>query len=210
MKTIFISLLILISLQNSFGQVTSEKNKERDELKNAKLYFLENDKCKNLIGENSLEKAEITCNTAILIANKLPQNRYLEKRSAYIYLSIVQIRNVKAKEALGNLEKALAVAEGKLTDNDSETGETYFLIGQANHSLGNVKKAVEFYNKAEKSYRKAFEIIDAEELRGFYPKAIKQILQSHLALLENSDLPDDASKLRQIIEIFEKDFANYL
>ena len=209
-KVLGLFLLIFLGLQISFAQALSEKDKERNDLVTAKKYYAEHDKCRKLISEKKYDEAETSCRLVVSIAENLPRTRYMEKHSAYETLGVAFLRQHKSGEAIKYFDKSLEVGKTHLDDTDSETGEVYFLIGQANHLLEKVGIAKDFYTKAENAYRAAFKKIDAEELREYYPKPIINILETHLILLENAGLKDEAAKIEKRLAETKVEFAKYL
>jgi len=201
---------ILTEDQTPTEKVLTEKDKERDEMKIRKEYFAKNDECRELLTNENYKVAEISCKASVSIAENLPTTRYLEKRSAYNYFGIALLRQNKAEEAISYLNKALEVSKLHLDDTDSETGEVYYIIAQANRSLGKFDLAKKFYIKAENAYREAFKKIDADELRQFYPKAIKAILQSHLSLEESEGSKNGAVKIQKKLNDLKTEFPTSL
>jgi tetratricopeptide (TPR) repeat protein len=120
------------------------------------------------------------------------------------------LRQDKAKEAIQNFEKSLEVAKTVIDNTDSETGEVYFFISQANYVLGETQKALDFCRKAENTFRAAFIKIDDDEIRGYYPKSIQRIIEAQIIMLENSDRLEEAAKVKLSLDEFKKEFAKYL
>lgn len=210
MKSFFPVLLTLLLTQISFGQTASEKIKQRDELKNAKLYFAQDDECRKLYGEKDYFEAEKSCKLAVSIAEKLPQSRFMEKHAAYRMFGLTLLWQRKYDEAISNFNKALEVGKPKVDDTDAETGEVYYLLGQANHLLGRIEAAKDFYIKAENTYRTAFKEMGDSEIRGFYPKPIINILEAHLILVKDAGLTEEAGKIEKRLAETKIEFAKFL
>lgn len=220
MKYLFISLIFLLSLQTAFSQrvevPTSEKainellKKDREETRANKLYFAEDEKCRNLIRAKDFVQADTSCRLTVSLAEKLPKDRYLERSSAYVSLAVVLLWQRKATEAIALLNQSLEVAKPILDDTDAETGERYFLLGQANHQLGKINEAGEYYIKAENTYRTAFKEMGDSDIREFYPKPIVNILQAHLILLKNAQLNEEAAKVEKRLAETKVEFAEFL
>ncbi len=216
MKHFKLVLIIFFVSTLASGQVvTNQKEAEklyRQSIINGKIsqeYFAEDKRCRQFIRERDYVKAEKSCRTAVLLVEKFPKNRIMERFSAYQSVGITLLRQQKPKDAIPFFEKSLVVAKLQLDDTDSETGEIYFLIGQAHHLLKDVEKARDYYTKAENAFRAAFKKIDDDEIRGYYPKVIKNILESHLVLLENEGLKEESAKMRLCLEDFRREFAAY-
>lgn len=215
MSFIFLAICVLSFAGICVGQtVLSQKEAERlhklsiEETRISKLYFAEIDKCRTLLAVGSFVDGETVCGKAAAIAEKFPAGRKLEKSSAYTYTGIAQLRQEKTEAALANFEKAMTIANR--SDDDADKGDLYFLIGQAHYQADRTEKAREFYSKAEATIRAAFVHIEDDEIRGFYPKRIRRILNAHIALLEDNALRDEAVKMQKRLEDFEKEFAKYL
>jgi tetratricopeptide (TPR) repeat protein len=211
-------LILLIALSNvAFGQsVTNQKEAERlyrqskIDTKYNKLYFDLDHKCRDLMREKDFYTALRVCKKAVLAVENLPKDRLMERHSANVAYGVSLLRNEKATDAIAHFNKALVVSKTILDDTDSETGEVYFFLSQANHLLEEEKKAIDFCIKAEKAYRAAFIKIDDDEIRDVYPRRIKLIIEAHILLLENLQRTEEAGKIKLRLEEFKKEFAKYL
>lgn len=210
MKQPILVLLILLSSQMVFGQAVFENDKQRDELKNAKLYFAQDDKCRKLYAQKKDNETEIACKLAVSIAERLPETRYMEKHSAYRMLGLALLWQKKYEESISYFNKALEVGKPKVDDTNAETGEVYYLLGQANHLLGRIEIAKDFYTKAENIYRTAFKEMGDSEIRGFYPKPIINILEAHLILVKDAGLKEEAEKIEKRLAETKIEFAKFL
>jgi len=226
MKYIFFSLVFFLSLPTVYAQtvevVVPKPRKEaeailkqaREETRANKLYFDEDKKCRELIRARSFAQAETSCRLAISLAEKLPKDRYLERSSAHVSLAVVLLWQERPGEAIPFLEKSLEIAKTRMDDTNAETGERYFLLGQANHQLGNIDEARRYYVKAEKTYRTAFKEMKALDddtfLLSIYAASIGNILQAHLVLVENAGLNGEAATIMKNLDEFKAEFAVYL
>jgi len=221
MKHFGLILLFLLFAQINFGQVvTDQKEAERiyeeslQETKISKQYFTDIDKCRNLLRGEKYIQAEVACRLAVSTTEKFSKSRYMEKHSAYKALGAALLWQRKAQEAISYFDKSLEVAKPNLDDSTAETGEVYFLLGQANHFLGKLEIARDFYTKAENVYRSAFKImkeVDSEEfLLRPYARAIRNILEAHLILLENAEIKDKSAKTEKRLAETKKEFAKLL
>jgi tetratricopeptide (TPR) repeat protein len=220
-RKFFISLFVAMMAAPALAQsVTVPDQKEAVRLyrqsiidgKNNRLYFDEIDRCRTHNREKRYPQAIDSCRRAIDLAQRLPADRILERQSGYIQAGIAYLRQSRSDLAASFFEKGLEVGRQLLDDSDSETGEIYFLIGQAHHVGGQVEKAIVFYEKAESSMRAAFAAIgeDHDEFRSHYPIVISYILDAHLSLLSNTKNVLGAAALQERIDEFQKEFANYL
>ena len=222
MKHLFVSLIFFVSLQAVFSQtvtveVPTDKKRiaeilkqDREETKANKLYFAEDEKCRNLTRAGIFAEAETSCRLAISYAEKLPKDRYLERSSAYQSLAYALLWQRKSDEAISLLNKSLEIGKPVIDDTDAETGERYFLLGQAYHQLGKVNEAREYYTKAETVYRTAFKEMGDSDIREFYPKPIVNILEAHLILLKDVGLKDEADKVEKRLAKTKIEFAKFL
>jgi tetratricopeptide (TPR) repeat protein len=222
MKFLKLAFLTLTFSSFCFGQaILDQKEAERiaresaQEMKISKQYFATHDKCRNLMRQQNYTQAEVSCRLSVSLAEKLPKSRSMEKHSAYKWLGYSLLWQQKSEEAIPILDKSLEVASDRLSETDAETGEVYFLLGQANHFLGKVQTASDFYTRAERVYRAAFvEIgsanVEGDEIRSPYPRAIKNILEAHLLLVENANLKEEATKIKQRLSELKKEFSKYL
>ena len=222
MKYLFFSLIFLVSVHTAFSQkvevqvLTDKKEidavmKKADEgTKANKLYFAEDEKCRNLTRTKSFVEAENSCQLAVSYAEKLPKDRHLERSSAYAALAWVFILHRKADQAIPLLNKSLEVGKPVIDDNDAETGERYFLLGLANYQLSKTNEAREYYTKAENTYRAAFKAMGDSDIREFYAKPIVNILEAHIILLKNAGLNEEAAKVEKRLVETKVEFAEFL
>lgn len=222
MKYLIFSLIFFVSLQYAYSQsvevkvLTNKKEiaaalKKADEgTKYNKLYFAEDEKCRNLTRAKMLVEAETSCRLATSYVEKLPAERHLERSSAYAALAWVLILQRKAVEAIPLLNKSLEVGKPVIDDTDAETGERYFLLGLAHHQLGETIESIKYYTKAENTYRAAFKKMGDSDIREFYPKPIVNILEAHLILLKNAGMNEKAAKVGKRLEETKSEFAEFL
>ncbi|HMO79808.1 MAG TPA: tetratricopeptide repeat protein [Pyrinomonadaceae bacterium] len=204
---------------HAFGQeIRDQKEAERiyrlslEQSKYNRLYFDEADRCRKLNSEQKYDEAIVVCKRSIVYAEKLPASRVLERQAGYIQIGIAYLRKRKPNEALEYFEKGFVVGESLLDETDVETGEIYFLIGQAHHIDKNIERASEFYDKAETSVRAAFDEMgeDGDEFRARYPKIVWYILEAHLMLFEEIEEHERAEAIRKRTREFEIAFRKYL
>jgi tetratricopeptide (TPR) repeat protein len=215
MRSAFFTILFLILSAACFAQAVSDQKEAERIYKQAKeddrisrLYFAEAEKCRTLLKMRSYADAEISCGKAVKLAEQFPTGRNLEKSTAYEYHGIAQLNQNRPEEALVDFDKARIA--GKRPENDADLGDNYFLTAQAHYLAHRPDKAREFLNKAESTIRAAFVEIDNDEIRWPYPKRIKKILETHIALLKNEGLTAEAAKMESRRDEFVKEFAKYL
>ena len=222
MRKYLLYIILLVALQTVYSQtvdVTVTTNpkkidailkKNQEETKANKLYYSEEERCRNLINARTFGEAELSCNLAISLVDKLPADQGLAKSSSRVALAVVMLWQKKPNEAISLLNTSFELAKSIIDDTDAETGERYFLMGQAYHLLANVDEAKKYYNKAENTYRTAFKEMGDSDIREFYPKPIINILTAHLLLLKNAGLNDDAARVEKRLATTKIEFAEFL
>jgi tetratricopeptide (TPR) repeat protein len=84
-----------------------------------------------------------------------------------------------------------------IKETDPETGYAYINLGLANHLLGNLDKARDYYDRAENILRQAYKDIELEDARESYVRAIKSVLQYRLDIAERSGDPKEAGEIKK-------------
>ena len=97
-----------------------------------------------------------------------------------------------------------------MDDSNAEMGERYFLLGQAIRQLGKINEAKQYYDKAENTYRTAFNEMGDSDIREFCPKPIVNILEAHLVLLNDAGLKEEAAKIEKRLAETKIEFAKFL
>ncbi|MEP7213446.1 MAG: tetratricopeptide repeat protein [Acidobacteriota bacterium] len=209
--------ILLFFGQTASGQeIRDQKEAERlyreslREAKYYKLYYDDDEKCRGLIRDQRFQAAEAACRLAISHSDKLSKERYLERSSGRIGLGVALLRLRREREATVQFQSAYEVTRPALDDTNSETGEIYFLLGQAYHLLDDRPNAELYYEKAEKTYRAAFVAIGDEEMRRPYARAVRSIVEAHFILLENAEMAQDAAKMREHFEKVRQEYSKYL
>jgi hypothetical protein len=92
--------------------------------RNNQLYSDELDRCRGHISEEKFDRAVVSCKRVIDLAQNLEPGRILERTNGHILLGISYLRLMKIGEALESFQNGRAAAGDKLTDSDSEMGDT--------------------------------------------------------------------------------------
>ncbi len=184
--------------------------RERQGSEENAAYFAEDERCRGFLRASEWTKAEASCRKAILLVEKLPKEHTLSKSSARKYLAVALLWQQNLKEAIGLLEKSLEIGRSVIDDSDAETGDIYFLMGQAYHLSKDVSAARSYYEKAEKTYRTAFSKIGDDEIRFPYGRRIWNIVEAHYSLVKSAGLGHEAEKLKDRLAQVKKEFAKYL
>lgn len=101
------------------------------------------------------------------------------------------------QEALEYFTRSYEIGKTVLKEADAETGYAYINLGLANHLLGNLDKARNYYDRAEKILRQAYKDIELEDARQSYVRAIKSVLQYRLAIAESSGDPKEVDEIKK-------------
>jgi hypothetical protein len=67
----------------------------------------------------------------------------------------------------------------------------------ANHGVGNLDKARELYQKAERTLQLAGDNIGSDDLKERYMKALKEVLKSHLLAAEQAGAAAEANDIKK-------------
>jgi TonB family protein len=127
-----------------------------------------------------------TCKQAAGIAQTFSsQERFLERRSAFVYASTALLRNKQLKEALDYSNKAVSVVE-QGHDDGAGSSAAYCVRGQANAQLGNLVEASDDLTKAEDFEQNAIvEVggITNDFVKHQYVPVLKGMLNFHAQIL---------------------------
>jgi TonB family protein len=175
--------------------VPNDVDKKQEQL--AKQYFAESDRCRDLLKGQKWQEAEPVCKAVVSIADQLAEHRVLEKMGAYEEMGHALLGLKRHQEALDYFSRAFEIGKTVLKETDPETGIAYRNLGVANHMLGKLDKAREFYGKAEKILRHAYAHIDLDEARQSYIDSLKVILRYHAIAAEQSGAAKEAEEIRK-------------
>ncbi|MEQ1763112.1 MAG: tetratricopeptide repeat protein, partial [Pyrinomonadaceae bacterium] len=117
-------------------EVESILTKGREEGRINRAFFDEHDRCRELLGKREFVKAEASCRTAIVYVEKLPKEHVLERSGVRATLALAVLWQKRPEEAIVLLNRALEIRKTVSDDSDADTGDLYYLLGQA-HGLSN-------------------------------------------------------------------------
>lgn len=181
--------------------LTGAQKQEYDQLDQlAREYFNEMDNCRNLLRGEKWDEAEKTCGAAVRLAERLSEDRALEKMGAYRLFGYTMLGQRRFQEALEYANRAFDAVRSTLTERDAEVAQLYGDIARAQHLLRDLDKAREFYRKSEKSYQLAIANIKDEQFEKQYKHSLKSILKSHLIAAEQAG---DAAEVEEIKKMME-------
>lgn len=132
-----------------------------------------------------VEQASICKQAADVAQIFSTQERFIERRSSFVYASTALRRNKQMKEALDYANKAVSVVE-QGHDDGSGSSAAYGVRGQAEAYLGNLREASDDLAKAEDFERSAITKIGGvsdDFVKHEYVPVLKGILNFHAQVL---------------------------
>lgn len=168
-----------------------------DDEKIAAKFFPVDQACIKAVAANAdtLQQAN-TCREAAQIAETFsPQERFIERRGAFVYASAALRRNRELQESLDYANKAVAVVE-QGHDDGSGSSAAYGTRAQVYAQLGDLEKASDDLTKAEQFERDAIAKMlpdDEAFVKHEYVPILKSLLNFHsqiLAALGNQKAAD--------------------
>ncbi len=166
----------------------------------AAAYFPASDACHTAMRDRSNPEASApACTKAADIASRFSdQERFIERRSAYVYAASAMLRSQKPKQALEYAEMAVAVVK-QGHDDGSGSNAAYSVRAQAEATLGNLEAADADLTAAENFERIAIKglIADAPQLvQQEYIPQLKNELLFHAQILDAQGRLDEAAAKR--------------
>jgi len=155
----------------------------------------END-CRGAYDVQQYSKAEPVCKEAAMLVGQLPKNRNGERVQVHGLFGHVLEAEQKYKEALAEFQKELASAE-KMPNPGVMLGYAYRDTATAYQLTGDTAHALLHYERAEQVLREAPKYGEVKKRKGASQSGLKQILEKHAALLEETGHMDDAAALRR-------------
>lgn len=109
-------------------------------------------------------------------------------------------------------KRSIDIRLSRAGEADADTADIYSWLGTAYGLLGEVQSARSYFEKAESSYRAAFNEIgdDCDGIRFSYPRRMKTSLEIHYSVVKSAGLVDEAEILRSRLVDLEKEFVGYL
>ncbi len=184
----------VIEVRFSAGIPAAEYKRE---LETAREFFDAEEKCRALLNERKYSEAEASCKATVKIADRLPAHRALEKSGAYAFVGQAMLGLKRFQDALEYFTRSYEVGKTTLEETDAETGYAYVNLGLANHLLGNLDQARDYYDRAENILRQAYIYIELEDARQGYVRAIKSLLQFRLDIAERSGDPKEVGEIKK-------------
>jgi TonB family protein len=156
-----------------------------DDERIARKFFSEEDTCRTAVQDRSnLAKAAELCQLAAQTAQQFSSNdRFIERRSAFVLASGALCWNKQFKEALSFANDAVAVVQ-QGHDDGSGSSAAYSSRAQAEAALGDLRAADRDLTKAEDFEREAIRTLNAPSIvQHEYIPALRGMLNFHAKLL---------------------------
>jgi tetratricopeptide (TPR) repeat protein len=158
-----------------------------DDEKIAAKFFPIDQACIKAVGTNAApEQQATTCREAAQVAEIFsPQERFIERRSAFVYASTALRRNKQLSESLEFANKAVAVVE-QGHDDGSGSSAAYGTRAQVYAQLGQLEKASDDLSRAEQFERDAIaKMLSDDEafVKHQYVPVLKSLLNFHSQIL---------------------------
>jgi len=168
-----------------------------DEENLAQRFFPLSDECRKDVGAHSdFAKAAEVCTQAAELAEQFPTDRrFIEKRSAYVWVAWALIYSGDFTSARAWAEKAVDVAKLGHDDN-SGNNAVYGIRAIAEANQGDLAAADQDFNIAEDFGRTGIQwaIDEKFEHLDSYKRSLVQNLQFHAQVLKMLNRPDEAQK----------------
>ncbi len=149
-------------------------------------YFKAEEKCRDLLQRRQYSDAEPVCTPLVQLAGKLPEQRRLERVTAYQYAGHSEFGQKKFADALGLYKQEVAIAETALKPTDAELAYAYRDVARALHGTGDLQQAKTYYERSVKTLETAHDHIESEFLKNKYSRTLKSVLRDYAALLRQS------------------------
>ena len=172
-----------------------------EQQKAAQALFPLQDKCRTLLKSQDAQNAVLACKQALdmsLQAGDLTTSDQLGRLNSHQLYGHALLAAGRAADALE--QESLAIQEAKkcLTSIDEEYGMPFFWRAMAEAKLGRVETALNDFETAENTHRKAIQ--NLPKMRKTYGKYLAMILTQHAALLDQIGRPKDAERLRTEVD----------
>jgi tetratricopeptide (TPR) repeat protein len=137
-------------------------------------------KCLTMVRDGSAVEAEATCRTALGTQRKLLGEENLEVEHLESSLGVSIFLQGRTREALGHLERALAISQKVRRPDDADLAGEYRLVGAVHVKLGEWKEADGSYGHAVETFEAALRTVPS--LRPLYEKHLRTALLEHAAV----------------------------
>ena len=153
------------------------------------------DKCRQLVNEQSYSEAEKTCSDAANLSNKLPAAAVLERSGAQSLLGHALLLQGKTDEALPHYQEALTLNLTYLKLDDADLASNYADWGRADFRLGDFEKGDPFFSKAVGTFEAAS--LNLPRMKDNYTQRLKNTLLEYAQFQRAAGQNDEADALEQ-------------
>lgn len=158
-------------------------------------YYPAFDGCYKLAKEGKSTEAEKKCSEAVILADRLPQNRVLERSSARTFLGHSLFQQHRFAEATPQYEKAVEIRKNyENSDRDADFAQENANLARAYAATGQLDKADDLYSSAVTIFEAA--IVNLPDMKENYMGRLKQVLLEYSNLKVARGREDEAVKLR--------------
>lgn len=202
------AFITIVDMFFSLDDSTKHSSKEvENDVEVGKKFFSEESKCRELLRSKTWKEAEIVCGAVVRLADQFGSGRELEKMGAYVLFGHALMGQERFKDALAYYVRAHEIVTPRLKETDAELAEIYGHIAIAYHAMLDLNRAREFYRKAEKTFQLAHANIGkdgpdehSQWLQQKYAKALKRLLEFHLAAAEDAGDAADAEEVGKLLK----------
>ena len=179
-------------------ELPSPKNPNDEQI--ASRFFPLDQACIKAVSSNvdPTQQADACKQAASVALEFSTEERFIERRSAFVYASTAFLRNKQFKEALDYANKAVYVV-GQGHDDGSGSSAAYSVRAQAQAQLGNLQEASNDLTKAEDFERDAITKmggLDGDFVKHQYLPALRGILNFHAQVLTALGKTNEAESKR--------------
>lgn len=193
---LFSALFFTFHTGQAHGQTRLDYRRQ-EEL--AGQYFKEDEKCRRLMDGRKWKEAEEPCRALVLIADRLSDDRALERMIAYELFGHVLRWQKRHREALKYYHRAHDAVRATIKETDAELGRLYGDMAITHQALGDLDKAREMYRKSAQTFRLAIATIGDEWLAQQYRNSLKKILEFHLTAAEQAGAAAEVEEVKKML-----------
>ncbi len=173
------------------------------ELAVASQYYKSSEECQMAYKDKRYQDADRLCEAAVKLADQLPPQWNLERSEAHSRYGEVQLELGSAAEALTQFKKELSILEGFQVRDNTKLAFAHYHAALGLARTGDSKHALAEYREAEKLLIQPHDHIGSDFLKRKYAASLKQMYQSHAALLNQTGDANAASELERRAEALQ-------
>lgn len=161
-----------------------------------KDYYPADQACMELYRARKYSEAEKKCSDSLALAEKLPQDRMIERSTSYAYLANTLLSEGKVGDAIPLYQKALEAYRGvEHSDEDADFATDYVNLSRAYFLNRQFDKADPLYARAIQIYEAAIAALPA--MKDNYTARMKRAILEYAKLKETEGDTDAAKALQQ-------------